>query len=105
MKNKIIISILLLIFLSTITFSEKIVIKKFNLERIIIENNFILMSSELKELLVPIYGKNLLLLSNYEIQKMARTICLIGLIVSFFPGVSFLGHISGFIAGCFLFLI
>ena len=39
------------------------------------------------------------------IQKMSRTICLIGLIFSFLPGVSLLGHLSGFIAGCFLFLI
>ena len=29
----------------------------------------------------------------------------IGLIFSFLPGVSLLGHLSGFIAGCFLFLI
>ena len=50
-------------------------------------------------------GKKIDLKSNYEVQKMSKTICLIGLIFSFFPGVSLLGHISGFIAGCFLFLI
>ena len=50
-------------------------------------------------------GKKIGLKSNYEVQKMSKTICLIGLIFSFFPGVSLLGHISGFIAGCFLFLI
>jgi len=50
-------------------------------------------------------GKTIGLKSNYEVQKMSKTICLIGLIFSFFPGVSLLGHISGFIAGCFLFLI
>ena len=49
-------------------------------------------------------GKKIGLQSNYEIQKMARTICLIGLIFSFLPGVSLLGHISGFIAGFILFL-
>ena len=62
-------------------------------------------------LLTSFYGKNaflgkkISLKSNYEVQKMSKTICLIGLIFSFFPGVSFLGHISGFVAGCFLFLI
>ena len=43
--------------------------------------------------------------SNYEIQIMAKTICLIGLIISLLPEVSLLGHISGFITGCVLFLI
>jgi len=50
-------------------------------------------------------GKKIGLKSNYEVQKMSQTICLIGLIFSFLPGVSLLGHLSGFIAGCFLFLI
>ena len=50
-------------------------------------------------------GKKIGLKSNYEVQKMSKTICLIGLIFSFFPGISLLGHISGFLAGCFLFLI
>ena len=62
-------------------------------------------------LLTSFYGKShflskkIGLKSNYEVQKMSKTICLIGLIFSFFPGVSLLGHISGFLAGCFLFLI
>jgi len=50
-------------------------------------------------------GKKIGLKSNYQVQKMSKTICLIGLIFSFLPGVSLLGHLSGFIAGCFLFLI
>ena len=50
-------------------------------------------------------GKKIGLKSNYEVQKMSKTICFIGLIYSFLPGVSLLGHISGFVAGCFLFLI
>tara|TARA_B100001741_G_scaffold82302_1_gene66780 strand:- start:129 stop:731 length:603 start_codon:yes stop_codon:yes gene_type:complete len=50
-------------------------------------------------------GKKIGLKSNYEVQKMSKTICLIGLIFSFLPEVSLLGHLSGFIAGCFLFLI
>jgi len=50
-------------------------------------------------------GKKIGLKSNYQVQKMSKTICLIGLIFSFSPGVSLVGHISGFISGCFLFLI
>ena len=50
-------------------------------------------------------GKKIGLKSNYEIQKMSKTICLIGLIFSLLSGVSLLGHLSGFIAGFFLFLI
>ena len=62
-------------------------------------------------LLTSFYGKKYFLGEeiglkfNYEVQKMLKTICLIGMIFSFLPGVSFLGHLSGFIAGCFLFLI
>ena len=62
-------------------------------------------------LLTSFYGKSHFLgnkvglKSNYEVQKMLRTLCFIGLIFSFLPGVSLLGHLSGFIAGCFLFLI
>ena len=62
-------------------------------------------------LLTSFYGKNNFLgkeigfKSNYEVQKMSKTICLIGLIFSFLPGVSLLGHISGFVTGCFLFLM
>ena len=48
-------------------------------------------------------GKKISLKYDYEVQKMSKTICLIGLLVSFLPGVSLLGHLSGFIAGCFLF--
>ncbi len=62
-------------------------------------------------LLTSFYGKSYFLAkeisfkSNHEVQKMSKTICLIGLIFSFLPGISLLGHLSGFIAGCFLFLI
>ena len=62
-------------------------------------------------LLTSFYGKNyflgkkISLKSNDEVQKMSKTICFIGLIFSFLPGVSLLFHVSGFVAGCFLFLI
>ena len=50
-------------------------------------------------------GKEIGLKSNYEVLKMSKTICLVGLIFSFLPGVSLLGHLCGFISGFFLFLI
>ena len=62
-------------------------------------------------MLTSFYGKNYFLgkkiglKSNFEVQKMSRTLCLMGMIFSFLPGVSLLGHISGFVAGCFMFLI
>ena len=62
-------------------------------------------------LLTSFYGKSYFLSlridlkKNYEVQKMTKTICLIGLIFSFLPGVSLIGHLSGFVTGCFLFLI
>ena len=62
-------------------------------------------------LLTSVYGKKYFLSEeidfkyNYEVQKMLKTICIIGLIFSFLPGVSLLGHLSGFITGCFLFFI
>jgi membrane associated rhomboid family serine protease len=62
-------------------------------------------------LLTSFYGKKYFLgkeigfQSNYEVQKMSKTICFIGLMFSFLPGVSLLCNLSGFIAWCFLFLI
>ena len=62
-------------------------------------------------LLTSFYGKSYFfyskinLKSNYEIQKMSKAICLIGLVFSFSPGVSFIGHLSGFVAGCFLYFL
>ena len=38
-------------------------------------------------------------------ENVGGNVCGMGLIFSFWPGVSLLGHLSGFIAGCFLFLI
>ena len=50
-------------------------------------------------------GSKINLKNNYVIQRMSKTICLIGLLFSFFPGVSLIGHLSGFVAGCFLYLL
>ena len=62
-------------------------------------------------LLTSRYGKNYFLgkkisfKSNYEVQNISKIISLVGLVFSLLPGVSLLGHLSGFIAGCFIFLI
>jgi len=69
MKKRIIIAIALLVLLTTISSKHEIVITKFNLEEIKIENNSIIKEKEIKKLLFPIYNKNLLFLSNYEIEK------------------------------------
>ncbi len=68
MKNRLIISLALLMLLSTITTQQKIIISKFNLKEIDIENNFLLKEKDIQKLLTPIYNKNLLLLKNKEIE-------------------------------------
>ena len=60
MKKRVLISIALLILLTTITSQEKIIISKFNLKEINIENNFLLKEKEINEILTPFYGKNLI---------------------------------------------
>ena len=63
------IGICLLILLTTINSQQKLIISKFNLETIIIENNLLLDEKDIKELLIPIYNKNLLFLDNIEVKK------------------------------------
>ena len=69
MKKRIIIAVALLILLTTITSQQKIVISKFNLITIEIENNSLLQKKDIKKLLLPIYNKNLIFLKNKEIEK------------------------------------
>jgi len=69
MKNRIVISIVLLILFTTFITKQKIIITKFNLEEIIIENNFILKDIDIKKLLIPIYNQNLIFIKNKEIKK------------------------------------
>ena len=68
MKKRTIIAIALLILLTTINSKQKLVISKFNLKEINIENNFLLKEEDLKNILLPIYNKNLIFLKNSEIQ-------------------------------------
>ena len=65
MKKRTVIAIALLILFSTISFQNKIEITKFNLKKIQIENNSILKEEDIKKLLIPFYGKNLLFLRYY----------------------------------------
>ena len=69
MKKRIVIGLGLLILLTTITSQQKIVISKFNLKEINIENNILTKKKDIKKLLFPIYNKNLIFLENLEIEK------------------------------------
>ena len=69
MKNRLIIAISLFLLLTTITTQKKILLANFNLTDISIENNFLLKDEEITETLSSIYSKNLIFLSNKEIQN------------------------------------
>ena len=69
MKKRKVIAVVLFILLTTITSQQKLVISKFNLKEIDIENNLLLKDEDIKNLLVPFYNKNLIFLDNKEIQK------------------------------------
>lgn len=68
MKKKIIVALILLISLSTISFKEKFLFKKFSLKNIIIENNILLKDKVIKILLTEIYDNNLIFLKNKKIE-------------------------------------
>ena len=70
MKKKLLISLVLLVLLSTITFPQKIFFSKFNLKEIIIENNLLIKDEEIKKLLVSIYNWNLIFLDYEEIENL-----------------------------------
>ena len=53
MKKRLIIALSLLILLTTINSQQSLVISKFNLKTIIIENNLLLKDKEIKNLLIP----------------------------------------------------
>ena len=69
MKKRLVFAIALFILLSTITLQQTLSIVNFNLKEIQIKNNFLLKEKDIKELLTPIYNKNLILLNNAEIEK------------------------------------
>ena len=69
MKKRIVISIILLALLTTITSQQKITVSKFNLKKIILENNFLIKEKDIKNSLLPIYDRNLVFLDYSEIEK------------------------------------
>ena len=69
MKKRLVIALTLFILLTTISSQQKIIFSKFNLQKVIIENNLLLEDKEIKNLLSPIYNKNILFLKNKEIEK------------------------------------
>ena len=69
MKRKTSIFIFIFILLTTFNPKNKIIISKFNLQEIKIENNFLLHEDDVKKMLYPIYDKNLVFLKNSEIKK------------------------------------
>ena len=64
-------------FLTTINTKQEITFTKFNFKEIKIENNSIVNESEIKQLLFPIYNKNLLFLNNREIENLLMQISFI----------------------------
>ena len=69
MKNRLIIAVSLFLLLTTITTQKKLLLSNFYLTNISVENNFLLKDKEITETLSSIYSKNLIFLSNREIQN------------------------------------
>ena len=78
MKKRLVLSLLLLLFLTTITLNQKIIITKFNIKEINVENNILLSSKEVKKLLIPIYETNLFFLKYEEVEKALMKSSLVG---------------------------
>ena len=69
MKKQLVIAFILFTLLTTITFKEKIIISQLNIKEIIVENNSLVKKKDVKQLLIPIYNKNIIFLDNKEIEK------------------------------------
>ncbi len=69
MKKRLVIAIFLLILLTTINSKQSFGISIFNLKKIKIENNLLLKDKDIKDLLIPFYNKNLIVLKNNEVKK------------------------------------
>tara|TARA_X000000950_G_C13828880_1_gene625220 strand:- start:551 stop:1207 length:657 start_codon:yes stop_codon:yes gene_type:complete len=69
MKKRLVIAISLLVLLTTIHSQNTFVISKFNVKKIIVENNFLLKDEDIKNLLIPVYNQNLFFLKNIDVKK------------------------------------
>ena len=69
MKKRSIIAFILFILLTTITSKQEIIISKFNIKEIKIENNLLLKTEDIIKSLKPIYNKNLVNLNYREIEE------------------------------------
>ncbi len=69
MRKRVVISLILFFFLTTIVSNQKLITLNFKIKEIIIENNSLIKEKEIKKLLVPIYDKNLLFIKNTDIEK------------------------------------
>ncbi len=69
MKKRTIIALILFVLLTTITTQLNLSISKFNLNKIVIENNFLLEKEDIKKSLASIYGKNLIFLDVSQIKN------------------------------------
>ena len=69
MNTRTVIAIVLLTTLTTITLQPKTIFSKFEIKKIIIENNSLLKKEEIEKLLVKVYNQNLILFKNEEIEK------------------------------------
>ena len=69
MKKRTIIALILFVLLTTITTQLNLSISKFNLNKIVIENNSLLEKEDIKKSLASIYGKNLIFLDVSQIKN------------------------------------
>tara|TARA_B100001057_G_C22696875_1_gene890077 strand:- start:417 stop:1073 length:657 start_codon:yes stop_codon:yes gene_type:complete len=69
MKKRLVIAISLLVLLTTINSQNTFAISKFNVKKIIVENNSLLKDEDIKNLLIPVYNQNLFFLKNIDVKK------------------------------------
>jgi len=73
MKKRLAIAFALLVLLSTYKPQKISLSNKFNIEKIIIENNFILKDEDIKKDLFFLYDNNLIFLNTSDIKKKLKT--------------------------------
>ena len=74
MKKRLIIALALLVLLSTYKPQKLFLINKFNVEEVIIENNFILKDENIKKKLDFLYDENLIFLNIFFIKEKLKKI-------------------------------